>query len=123
LEDRGLRAALLQDLKPPSIPTEREALDGIVIVFNRDFPTSGQFVNEILDQLRTKGRTYRSWMHSRTPVRVKFHPNAQDQMTAAAIAMVEFRGMIGERADPENIQFGTFEGSQGIVGAVLSHWR
>jgi HEAT repeat protein len=99
------------------------SLDAIVIVFNRDFPTSGQFVNEILDQLTTRGRTYQSWMHDGTPVRIKFHPNAQDQMTAAAIAMVEFHMLIGERADPEKIQFGTFEGSQGIVGSVLSHWQ
>lgn len=99
------------------------SLDAIVIVFNRDFPTSGQFAEEILNNLTTRGRTYKSWMRDNTPVRIKVHQKAQDQMTVASIAFVEFRKLIGDKADPGNIQFGTFEGSQGIFGSVLSHWH
>jgi hypothetical protein len=99
------------------------SLDAIVIVFNRDFPTSGQFVDEILSRLTTRGRTYRSWMRDDTPVRIKFNPKAQDEMTVAAMALIEFRKLIGGDADPKRVQFGTFEGNQGIVGSVLSHWH
>ncbi|HSC77516.1 MAG TPA: HEAT repeat domain-containing protein [Candidatus Acidoferrales bacterium] len=97
-------------------------LDAIVIVFNRDFPTRAQFVEEILGGLTTRGRTYRTWMQGNTPVRVLIHPDAQDQMTAAALANVEFRKLLGDRVNLAGVQFGTFEGSQGVVGSVLSHW-
>lgn len=97
-------------------------LDAIVVVFNRDFPTSHQFVDEILSQLTTRGRTYRHWMREGTPVRVKTHANAQDQMTVAAMALIEFRRMGVNGADLRRVQFGTFEGSAGVVGSVLSHW-
>jgi hypothetical protein len=102
---------------------DEPTLDAIVIVFNHDFPTSGQFAEEILNQLTTGGRTYKSWMRNNTPVRIKVHQNAQDQMTAASIALVEFKKLIGDQANPGNIQFGTFEGSKGIFGSVLSHWH
>jgi hypothetical protein len=102
---------------------DETTLDAIVIVFNRDFPTSGQFTEEILNQLTTRGKTYKSWMRSNTPVRIRIHQNAQDQMTVASIALVEFRKLIGDKANPRNIQFGTFEGSKGIFGSVLSHWH
>jgi hypothetical protein len=105
-----------------AIGEDGQTLDAIVVVFNREFAGQEQFVNEILGQLKTKGRTYREWMRHDTPVLVKAHPKAQDQMTAATMALVEFRRAGLEHADLRRVQFGTFEGSQGIVGAVLSHW-
>jgi WD40 repeat protein len=107
----------------PELKKEEPALDAIVIIFNRAFPTSEQFAEEILDGMTHRGKTYRSWMRSSTPVRVRSHQNAQDQMAAAAIALVEFRKIIGDLADPGKIQFATFEGSQDINGSVLSHWH
>lgn len=125
------KGAQLGEEYEPKEPTPRKPLtkkveyflDAIVIVFNCDFPTKYGFAEEILNNLTTRGKTYKSWMKNNTPVLIKVHQKAQDQMTVATIALVEFRKLIGNKADPGNIQFGTFEGSRDIFGSVLSYWH
>ena len=98
------------------------SLEAIVVVFNRKFPTIHQFVDEILDQLTTRGKTYRYWMRDDTPVKIKIHPKSQEQYSVSALAVVEFHKLLGDHVDLCNVQFGTFEGSQDVVGSIMSYW-
>lgn len=108
---------------PAASVSDAEAhLDAIVVIFNREFTGQEAFVNEILGQLKTRGRTYREWMQKDTRIRVKSHPDAQDEMTAATMALIEFRKLGVKDANLRRVLTGTFEGSQGVAGTVLSHW-
>lgn len=96
-------------------------LDGILIVFTRDFEPKDVFVTSILTKMKARGRTYKEWMSDKTPVKILVHPRAQDPMTVIAQAMVQFR-MMGIPFSAPNVEQATFEGSQGISGTIITHW-
>ena len=98
-------------------------LDALIIIFTREFSPKETFVNSILTRMNARGRPYRDWMTEGTPVRILVNPKAQDPMTFTATAMVQFRMLIGDRFDMERLEHATFEGSQGISGVILSHWK
>lgn len=115
--DRGLTEfdEALKTLNPP--------LDGLVIIFTRDFSPKDTFINSILTRMYAHGRSYKEWMLSETPMIVKIHPAAQNPQTFIALATVEFRALIGNRFSIEKLESATFEGSDGISGVILSHWN
>jgi hypothetical protein len=96
-------------------------LDGILIVFAKEFTPKDVFINSILTKMIAHGRTYQDWMNTKTPKRILINPKAQDPMTMLANAAVQFR-MMGIPYRSENVEHATFEGSQGIVGSIITHW-
>jgi len=100
---------------------EGERLQGILIMFTRDFQPKKPFVDSILTTMKVHGRPYRDWMTRTTPLKVLVHSDAQDERAIGAHAMVYFRG-IGIAFAPERVEYATFEGSHGISGAIVTHW-
>ena len=96
-------------------------LDGILVIFNREFEPKGTFVNSILTRMEARGRPYKEWMTPSTPVRILIHPDAQNPATIAAQAAVQFR-KLGIPFSLDRLEHATFEGSYGISGAIATHW-
>lgn len=96
-------------------------LEGILILFSRDFSPKETFVNSILTRMNARGRPYKEWMKANTPVKVVVHPNAQEPAAFLAQAAVQFR-LMGVPLSAEKIEYATFEGSDGIRGTVVSQW-
>lgn len=96
-------------------------LEGILIIFSREFSPQETFVNSILSRMNAHGRPYKEWMTPNTPVKVVVHSDAQDPTAFLAQAAVQFRRM-GVPFSAEKIEYATFEGSHGISGTVVSQW-
>jgi hypothetical protein len=98
-----------------------QRLDGILIIFTKDFEPKGTFVNSILTKMTAHNKSYKEWMKENTPVKIFVHPQAQNPNTFLALAMVQFKTM-GIEFSAENLEQATFEGSEGISGTVVTHW-
>lgn len=98
-------------------------LEAMLIIFNRDFSPRETFINSILAKMTARGRPYRDWMTKETPMRVFVNPNAQDPTTFTAAAMAQFRMLIGDRLDLQRLEHATFDGSHGISGVIVTHWK
>lgn len=126
-EDADVRKAAESRLaalnaKPAGAPKPKATpLQGLIIIFTRDFSEKDVFVNSILTKMRARGRPYAEWMTETTPVHILVNPRAQDPSTFAAMAMVQFR-RLGINFNVAHLEHATFEGSHGIDGVVLSHW-
>ena len=96
-------------------------LDGILIIFTRDFEPKSTFINSVLTKMKARGRPYVEWMTEKTSMQVLVSPKAQDPMTFLANAAVQFRTM-GIAFSLENVEHATFEGSDGVSGTVVTHW-
>jgi hypothetical protein len=109
-------------VRSSSTGVSESSLDAILILFNREFQPRDQFVNSILTRMNARGHPYRDWMTARTILRTLVVPNAQDPATCTATALVQFRLMLGERANLDHVEVADFEGSAGVSGVVVSHW-
>lgn len=98
-------------------------LTAIVLLFDRDFSPKETFVGSILDKMEARGRTYRKWMTSDTPVLIRIHPRAQDPAAFLATALVELRRELDLAVDLGKLEYATFEGSAGISGVVVTLWK
>jgi HEAT repeat protein len=98
-------------------------LTAILLLFDRDFSPRETFIASILDKMEARGRTYRKWMTSDTPVLVRIHPRAQDPTAFLATAAIELRRELDLDVDLDKLEYATFEGSGGISGVVVTLWR
>ena len=115
-------AAKKKKLEPITLSqVSSRRLDGILIIFTKDFEPKYVFIDSILTKMRARGQTYKEWMTADTPVRVLIDPSAQNPMTYIARATVQFQRM-GVDFSLENVEHATFEGNQGISGVVVTHW-
>ncbi|HMY70876.1 MAG TPA: hypothetical protein PLD20_16710 [Blastocatellia bacterium] len=108
-----------------SLPLAEEKetpLDGLIIIFTREFSPKEPFVNSILTKMNARGRPYCNWMTNDTPMRTFVNPKAQDPTTFTAMAMVQFRLLIGN-FDMNHVECATFESNEGVSGIILSHWK
>jgi hypothetical protein len=96
-------------------------LDGILIIFTREFQPKDTFVTSILTTMKARGRTYKEWMTEKTPVKILVNPDAQNAYTFLAAAMIQFR-MMGITFSADRVEHATFQGSHGISGTVVTHW-
>jgi hypothetical protein len=113
------REQLIQERKAQRLESAR--IEGVLIIFTRDFEPKGTFVDSILTKMKARDLTYRDWMSADTPVTILVHPSAQDATVIAAQATVQFR-MMGIVFSAEKVESATFEGDDGISGSVVTHW-
>jgi HEAT repeat protein len=106
-----------------STEAERSDLRAAIIIFTREFSPKDTFISSILGRMEVRGKSYRTWMTERTPLRVVVNPDALDPPAFLAVATIEFRRMLEEAVDLEKVEYATFEGSHGISGVILTLWE
>lgn len=103
---------------PPESP-----LEALLFIFNRDFSPKDQIMNSVITHMSARGHTYSYWLRPDTPKLVFVSPKAQEPSAYMPIALIQFRMVLGERASLKNIEVAQFQGSEGVSGVILSHWK
>ncbi|MBN1271551.1 MAG: HEAT repeat domain-containing protein [Candidatus Aminicenantes bacterium] len=97
-------------------------LDGIIIIFDREFSDKTVFVNSILSRMEARGKSYKEWMTSKTPVEIIVNSKALDPNLFITMAAVTFR-RLGIDFDYDRLEYADLSGTHNISGVVITHWK
>lgn len=122
LERRRLARAQQRDTTKDE--TERVIkLEALLILFSRDFAPKERFVDSILDRMEARGKSYRAWMNTQTPVIIDVRSGAQEPAVFLATAKTAFQTRLNRSTDMAMTEYATFEGSEGISGVIVTLWN